>query len=457
MKRITLALWTSLLALTLLWLAADTLWPEPFGYFPFRVVFMQYSGVIAFGAMSLCMVLATRPRWLERPLDGLDKMYRLHKWLGITALVTSVLHWWWAQGTKWMVGWGWLERPGRGGPPGGGGHGQRQGQGQEAILTLEQWLRTQKGLAESLGEWAFYAAAILMVLALVKRIPYHWFMRTHKWLALGYLVLAWHTLVLLKYDYWSEPVGWVMALLLVAGVVSAVLVLLGRVGAGRKVHGTIESLLYFEPLRVLRTRIRMEPGWSGHQAGQFAFVRGARDYPHPFTIASVWDPERRNVDFITKALGDHTSTLHEVLREGDVVTLEGPYGRFVFEDDMPRQIWIGAGIGITPFIARMQQLARERPYMPVPVDLFHTTTDFDPDAIALLKADALSANVRLHLLVDAQDGRLTGDRIRAAVPDWEDASFWFCGPAAFGQALRDDFKAHGVPDNHFHQELFAMR
>ena len=29
----------------------------------------------------------------------------------IGSLVVAVLHWWWAQGTKWMVGWGWLQRP----------------------------------------------------------------------------------------------------------------------------------------------------------------------------------------------------------------------------------------------------------------------------------------------------------------------------------------------------------
>ncbi|MFM2324720.1 MAG: hypothetical protein RL244_1599 [Pseudomonadota bacterium] len=448
MTRIRMALWGSLVVLTGLWLLADTLWPQPFGYFPFRTVFMQYSGVIAFGAMTISMVLATRPKWLERPLDGLDKMYRLHKWLGITALVTSVVHWWWAQGTKWMVGWGWLVRPARG-PQG--------GPGRDGAMTLEHWLRTQRGLAESLGEWAFYAALILMVLALIKRFPYHWFARTHKWLAAAYLVLAWHTLVLFKYDYWSQPIGWVMALMLVAGTVSAVLVLLRKVGAGRKVEGTVESLRYFEPLQVLRTSIRMQPGWKGHQAGQFAFVQGARDLAHPFTMASSWDPVRQTIVFVTKALGDHTSQLHEVLREGDTVTVEGPYGCFTFDDDKPRQIWIGAGIGITPFIARMQQMARDPEARKVKVDLFHPTADYDENAIAMLEADALAAGVRLHVLVDKRDGLLTGERMRQAVPDWEDASLWFCGPTAFGRALRADFVGKGIRASDFHQELFAMR
>ena len=103
-----------LLGMTALWLLADTLFPEPLTYFSFRHVFIQYSGVMAIGVMSVAMVLALRPKWLESRLDGLDKMYRLHKWLGITALVAATLHWWWAKGTKWMVGWGWLEKPERG-------------------------------------------------------------------------------------------------------------------------------------------------------------------------------------------------------------------------------------------------------------------------------------------------------------------------------------------------------
>jgi predicted ferric reductase len=54
---------------------------------------IQFTGVIATGAMSVAMLLAIRPTWLEPHLYGLDKMYRLHKWLGITALVAAVIHW----------------------------------------------------------------------------------------------------------------------------------------------------------------------------------------------------------------------------------------------------------------------------------------------------------------------------------------------------------------------------
>ncbi|MBS0369783.1 MAG: ferric reductase-like transmembrane domain-containing protein [Proteobacteria bacterium] len=444
MKRIKLVLWASLLVLAGLWLLADTLVPEPFTYFSFRTVFVQLSGVIAIGAMSVGMLLAVRPKWLEPQLDGLDKMYRLHKWLGIAALVAGVLHWWLAKGTKWMVGWGWLVRPPRKPPSG------------DSLGLVEGWLRTQRGTAESLGEWAFYVAVVLIALALVKRFPYHLFTKTHKWLAALFLVLAYHSLVLIKFAYWTQPIGWVMAVLIFAGVLAALLSLTGRIGARRRVGGRIESLTYYPELRVLETAIRLDAGWSGHAAGQFAFVTSnPKEGAHPYTIASAWDAAERRIVFITKALGDHTGRLRDTLRVGMPVRVEGPYGCFDFEDRKPRQIWIGAGIGITPFVARMKQLARSAGTQSI--DLFHPTADFEQAAIDKLVADAAAAGVCLHLLVGQRDGRLDGERIRSAVPEWADASVWFCGPPAFGQALREDFVAHGLADADVHQELFQMR
>lgn len=444
MKNIKVALWLLLLVVSAFWLLADTLVPQPFTYFSFRHVFVQYSGVLGMAMMSVAMLLAVRPRLLERPLDGLDKMYRLHKWLGIGGLVVATLHWWWAQGTKWMVGWGWLSRPERGSGGSGG-----------ALRTpLEQWLREQRGLAESLGEWAFYAAAVLIILALIKAFPYRLFQKTHKWLALAYLVLVYHALVLLEFAYWSQPIGWFMALLMLGGTLAALWVLAGRVGRG--VPGVITELTTYPALRVIEGTLRLENGWRGHKPGQFAFVTSRHEEgAHPYTIASAWNPDERCLTFIVKELGDWTGRLSEVLRVGMPVRVAGPHGCFDFDDQRPRQIWIGAGIGITPFIARMQHLAR------VPgqqsIDLFHPTAEYDEVAIDKLRALAEAANVRLHVIVSPRDGRLTPEQIREAVPDWRSASLWFCGPAAFGESLRKDFVKHGLPARRFHQELFAMR
>jgi predicted ferric reductase len=432
------------LALSAAWLLADTIRPDPFTYFSFRSVFVQYTGIIGLGMMSVAMVLATRPALIERRLHGLDKMYRLHKWLGIAGLIFAVLHWWWAQGTKWMVGWGWLERP------------QRRSSPAEALSGFEQWLRSQREIAESLGEWAFYAAVILIVLALVKSFPYHLFKKTHKWLALAYLVLAYHGLVLMKPEYWTQPVGWITVILVVSGSVSALLVLAGRVGSKRKVPGVIQGITSYPGVHAIEIHVQLDQGWKGHLPGQFAFVTSKRtEGAHPYTIASAWNPEERDLTFVVKELGDWTGHLSEWLKVDMPVVVEGPYGCFDFEDSCPRQIWIGAGIGITPFIAKMKELAH------IPgqrqIDLFHVTSDYEQAAIDKLTADARAANINLHITLTPRDGFLTPEHIRAAVPEWRSASLWFCGPTAFGKSLRKDFLRHGMPAARYHQELFAMR
>lgn len=445
MKNIKYALVLALALPTVLWLFADSLFPDPFTYFSFRDVFVQYSGVMAITVMSVAMLLALRPKFIEPYLNGLDKMYRLHKWLGISALVFSVSHWWFAKGTKWMVGWGWLVKPDR-----------QPRTGQPDLGFWEGLFRSQRGLAETIGEWAFYAAALLIILALINRFPYRWFAKTHNLLAVTYLLFAFHTLILLKFEYWSLPIGYLMATLLAGGSFGAIWVLLGRVGGKRKVSGEIESLEYHDDMGVTAVMVKMAEGWPGHQAGQFAFAMSDRkEGPHPYTIASAWDPKTRLVRFIVKALGDHTGRLKDTLNVGMPITMEGPYGTFDFNDHQQRQIWIGAGIGITPFIARMKQLA-ENPDSKI-IDFFHPTSQINQVIKDRLLADVALTNIKLHLIVDNENGRLDAERIRSSVPDWQSASIWFCGPAEFGDALRKDFIKHGFQSEQFHQELFKLR
>jgi predicted ferric reductase len=446
MKKCSMSLWGALALLTVLWLAAGQGVFEAVGVFGMRGHMLQYTGVLAIGCMSLAMILALRPRWPEAWFGGLDKMYRLHKWLGIAALVVAILHWLWVKAPKWAAGWGWISRPQRGPRP-------------ALEDPVAQFFQSLRGPAESLGEWAFYAAVLLIALALFKRFPYRLFFKTHRLLAIAYLVLVFHAVVLFKFADWAAPIGWVVALLLAGGTYAAVVVLFRRVAADRKVPGTIADLHYYPGVRVLEIVIETLHGWPGHKAGQFAFATSdASEGAHPYTIASAWNGSDRRITFVVKELGDHTRRLRETLRVGQAVTVEGPYGCFTFDDTCPHQIWVGAGIGVTPFIARMKFLAASPQRPPQTIHFFHPTADYDEGAIAKLTADAEAAGVRLHVLVSGRDGRLDGERIRAMVPEWREASLWFCGPAGFGQALRQDFASHGMQmEGRFHQELFAMR
>lgn len=430
-----------------LWLVLN---PEIFsasGLFALREHFMQWTGVLALAAMSVAMVLSLRPGMLEARLGGLDKMYRLHKWLGIGVLGLSIAHWLWSEAPKWAVGAGLLAPPQRGPRP-------------EITEPVRAFLMSLRGTAEGLGEWAFYILAALLAIALVKLIPYRLFRYTHRLVPAVYLVLVFHSVVLVDYPMWFTPLGPILGVLLLAGSYAALVSIFSGIGRTRRVSGEIAELNRYAGVRALETVIRLGQGWAGHKAGQFAFVTSDRfEGAHPYTIASAWTPSDPKIAFVTKELGDHTSKLAEKLRIGQKVTVEGPYGCFTFDDGAPRQIWIGAGIGITPFIARLKEMSAAAPNAPRPeIDLFHSTREVDDAALERLAADARAANVRLHVLIDARDGHLGGERIRDAVPDWRNASLWFCGPSGFGRALRADFAAQGLAvEERFHQELFELR
>lgn len=394
--------------------------------------FTQLTGLLSLGMMAFAVILATRPRWMEPGIGGLDKMYRLHKWLGIGALAVAMLHWW----------------------AHAGGHHHRGAFGWTG--SAETLFRALNGPARELAEPALLVMIALTVMALVKLIPYCVFRKCHVVMAGLFIVFAFHSLVLMRPDYWPTPFGWATVALSVAGTVASVYTLIHHFRGSSGAEARVVGSRYYPELRVLEVDLEMGEGWQGHRPGQFAFVTtDAKEGGHPFTISTAWNPANRRIGFIAKELGDFTAGLRREFRDGACVTIEGPYGRFTFDSPKPRQIWIGAGIGITPFVAKL----RERAAQPsnTPVDLFHATHCVSDEALGRLTADARAAGVRLHVQVTARDGHLDAPQIMNAVPDWKSASVWFCGPAAFGASLRKDLVAAGLSRGDFHQELFEMR
>ena len=442
MTRIKVIFWTLCLGLAAFWLDAD----NPFaGSRPFSQTqnsFVNLTGIVAMGVMAVSLMLALRSVAVEPHVGGLDKSYRLHKWLGITALVMVVAHWTWIEAPSWLVKLGMMAPPTRGATA------RRAPQGASLMHALQ-------GPARGIGQWCFYAAVILIVLALLKWFPYRHFIRTHRLLAIVYVLLVFHSIVLLKTAYWSHLVAYVIAALMAAGTAAASYILVRKVGRTRQAVGEIEAVTRLQDGRILGVTVCLKDRWPGHDAGQFAFVSfDDREQAHPFTISSSWHDDGV-LKFLIKGLGDYTSALVKSLEPRSLVTVEGPYGRFTFTGLHERQIWVSAGIGITPFISRMQQLAAH-PDGKV-VDLFHATGAGDVRVNNDLWRLASAANVRLHVWVSSEDGRLTGEHIRHGVPEWRQSDVWFCGPVDFGKTLRKDFVAAGLPANAFHQELFHLR
>ncbi|HEX6734342.1 MAG TPA: ferric reductase-like transmembrane domain-containing protein [Azonexus sp.] len=419
---------------------ASTGWPA--GVHPLwqlRHEALLLSGLLSIALMSLAMLLATRPAWLEAPLGGMDRVYRTHKWAGLLAGLFAILHWLVEMSDDWLK-----SAIGRGGRP-----------AKEKFSGLHEGLRH---LAEDMGEWAFYVIVAMLLLALWKRFPYRPWRFLHRAMPALYLMLAFHAALLAPMAWWGQPAGAMVALLLAAGSYGAMRSLLGSIGRRRRVDGDIVAVE--QPVPGLTTvRCRLHHGWRGHRPGQFAFVTfESGEGAHPFTIASA-DRGDGTLTFQIKALGDYTGQLAARLRPGQAVQVEGPYGRF----DIARlnrgaqQIWVAAGVGVTPFLAWLESLQAAPAAAPM-ADLHYCTRDCAGDPF-VARLEALCAGLPgIHLQVhDAQRGqRLAADDLMRSQAAGL-SEIWFCGPNGLAEALRAGLRRSWRGRTRFHQEAFEMR
>jgi predicted ferric reductase len=431
-----------MLALTGLWLVSIETGSFTGDFWLTRKTLVLGTGILSFGLMSAAVILAARPAWFETMLGGLDKFYRLHKWLGIAAFAFATAHWILRMGPSWVKSLNLYDlppRPQRASDP----------------STDFNIFRDLRHAAAEVGEWMFYALAVLVIIALWKRFPYKYFFKTHKLMAAVYLLLVFHTFILTDLSYWTQPIGPILGVLMGLGTVAALISLFQKIGSRRKATGKISQVLLHDNDEVLEVTVQLETAWLGHDAGQFAFVDfDDPEAAHPFTISSAWQHDG-SLTFTIKALGDYTRTLADSLHLGQAVVVEGPYGRFNFQGTRSRQVWIGGGVGITPFVAGLS--APQRTVQNAHIDLFYTMRHADPAYTSRIRDLAQHAGVRLHVLEEEHDGLLSLDRLEALVPDWRQADIWFCGPSKFGSALLKPMLDRGLPLSQFHQELFEMR
>ncbi|NMG29645.1 ferredoxin reductase family protein [Aromatoleum evansii] len=401
---------------------------------------LYLSGVLGIGMMSLAMALATRPAILERPLGGMDRIFRLHKWAGILATVFAALHWLIEMSDDVLESvFG------------------EAGQVPEAHFGA--LLDNLRDAGEELGEFAIYFVLGMIALSLLKRFPYKFWRHLHRAMPVLYLMLAFHAAVLAPPEYWGKAIGGLMAVLLAIGTAASIFSLTGRIGRDKRATGVVASVSSPAP-DITEVTCRLDTGWKGHRAGQFAFVGFDRmEGAHPFTIASA-DRGDQTVTFEIKALGDYTRRLATRIAVGQPVTVEGPYGRFLLErhDRKARQIWVAGGIGITPFLSWLDALRGNTESAPQ-VELHYSTrtASGDPFVERLQRTCARLTTVKLHIHDASAGGTLSSDQLAASHQPAQRTEVWFCGPRQFGDQLEAGLAASWGRRLKFRREAFEMR
>ncbi|UDY84954.1 ferredoxin reductase family protein [Vibrio diabolicus] len=449
MKTVRNFVWMIIAAVSVLWWMSEPQLLSSTQFFQWRSALIQYSGVLSLALMSIAMVLALRLPVIEQWVHGMDKAYRVHKWLGIAGVSLGVIHWLMYKVPKWLVATGWLEKPVK--HTGAGPSGNN-------FVGFELWVKELRDIGLDLGEWGFYFLLVLLAVSLWTVVKYKPFKLSHRLMAVVYLMVAVHSVLLIKHAYWGDPIHFIAFGFALMGSAAAVYSLFGFVGRANRYPAKVVSTRYFPQARVME--LVLAPGindqgkpWQGHKAGQFAYVRFGNEDPHPFTIVSgEHDPEVR---FLIKELGDFTTNLYQRVKAGNEVVVEGPYGRLEFDVNKP-QVWIAGGVGIASFFAILSSLKALKRHPPV--HLFYCTRGLDSHLVDELWNAARQAQVKLNVIDTAVSPRLNVERIARECGDLSRYEFYFCGPEVFSRTLKKELEVYRFDIEHrYHEELFVMR
>jgi ferredoxin-NADP reductase/MOSC domain-containing protein YiiM/ferredoxin len=193
-------------------------------------------------------------------------------------------------------------------------------------------------------------------------------------------------------------------------------------------------------------------------AGQPAPVRS-------YSLSSAADGGTYRISVKQEPHGVASSYLNHDVRPGAVLDVAAPRGDFVLDEDAGPVLLISAGIGVTPVLSMLHQLAAG----PSQRDVWWLygargprEHPFAAEAHALL---ATLPHAREHLFYSAATpaelsaahaaaGRLTKEALAGlAIPP--SASAYVCGPASFMTDMRDALTAVGVDQAAIHTELFG--
>jgi len=194
----------------------------------------------------------------------------------------------------------------------------------------------------------------------------------------------------------------------------------------------------------------------GIEAGQYFrwrfLSKGLWHQTHPFSLSAA--PAGDTLRLTVKCSGAYTRKLHQELRPGVRVLLDGPYGAFTgLLRRRPRIVLIGGGVGVAPLCALAQSLAAG------PGDIvFIQRVSALSDLVLSAELGALHEAGRIRYL-PAVGNRgpgdpLTAERLRTLVPDLPGREVFICGSAGLTSAVVRTLRRLHVPRGRIHTELF---
>jgi len=205
-----------------------------------------------------------------------------------------------------------------------------------------------------------------------------------------------------------------------------------------------------------------------HQPGQYLILSlliDGKKVKRTYTIAS--SPTQSSYCEITvkrEENGYGSRHLHETFREGQVVNVTAPAGRFTFGGtESSSVVLIAGGVGITPLMSILRHLTARQWKGGIH---FVYSAKTPHDIIFRKELEDLQKrfpNLRLHVTLSraqgtdwaGRHGRITAKFLNEAIPDLAMHPVYICGPASMMEPTIQLLRELGVPKEQIKSEAFV--
>ena len=386
------------------------------------------AALVGTAGFATNLLLAARLGFVERLFGGLDRLYRVHRFVGCASLILILSH-------ALLLAWSEAVQSGGG-------------------SAVELFLPSA-GLRIFAGTIALFVMTTAMIMTLLPRLKHEIFVYVQRSFGLVFILACYHVFRVEGTKAYSHGLtiymGGLTALAIAAFVYRSIL--------GRYLVRTYDyRVTEVTHLDQSVAEIVLVPDGKPlpFESGQFVFVsivhRAVGREAHPFSTAS--SPDDPSLRIVVKALGDYTTNLMN-LEPPVSARVEGPYGRFSYRRVANSdQIWIAGGIGVTPFLsmARSLQASDHR------IDFYYCTEGADQAYFLdeMFEISDQHLNFRVIPIRKVSLGRITAADIRGVGRELATKDFLICGPPAMIKNLKTQFLELGVPKERIHYEDFSF-
>lgn len=158
-------------------------------------------------------------------------------------------------------------------------------------------------------------------------------------------------------------------------------------------------------------------------------------------------------DVTTEHEGEVSTILHDEYQEGDNINLTAPVGPFHVVEKGNRQLFLGAGIGVTPLVSMFNEVVNDNGE----ARFIQVTNDMDDAPFSSLLTAI--ANENTQVTYDLYDKNKNGYIGSEQLKQWidNDTEIYVCGGKSFIQSMIKALKELNIDESKIHYETFIPK